>query len=699
LAALVALLGASLSLPSRAQDKAQSPQDAGQRALVMPTNAQGKIVKLANEANRYALIIGINKYDKDISPLAGAANDAESLRTALKEHAGFAEDHITVLTSDAPREKPTRSNIIGALSSLKGRVGGKGLLLVYFAGHGLTIKNESYLLPADTQASLDDVPDTALRVSALKDKIDATDAGQVILIMDACRDDPFAGPSRGGVGSENRQEQTFMNAVDFGERNNSIRASVTLYSASPGQRAWEYKPKDKDEKAAYGYYTKVLVEALTTTNAANDDGDITLKSLTDYLTSHVPERVRDSTKRADAIQVPTYQGGGSFDAGNLVIAHVTPKPKPVLAVAKGSPVSLPIPPAPVAPTTGKLSFTSSAPGAKLHLTPEGGGAPRDVSLLADQRHVSVPDLKPGTYNADITREGYEPVTKLPVKIVAGEEFPLDVPLKLATYPVTFSTNVSVGSIMYGAENETSKLVATIRPDHTASLSPLPAGRYTYEVKTDDDEFSTEKGIFTVPDSSTHVVTLERTSKRTLSIDLATLPSGEWGPVLSKKPFAGLVKGRGVAFTPDEKFRHYADLTLMAQNVQMIDDVAASFALRAQDQNNYYLVQITGAKSEKPYALRTFVVRDGEATPLGDIPLTDKGVVKSQFNVTLTLVGQKLSVELNNALTAVKFNSGPEVLDPGNTFQKGAVGVASLKGETFQLGVFYVCVECLHQQKP
>lgn len=666
----------------------------------MPTNAQGKIVKLANEANRYALIIGINKYDKDISPLAGAANDAESLRTALKEHAGFAEDHITVLTSDAPREKPTRSNIIGALSSLKGRVGSKGLLLVYFAGHGLTIKNESYLLPADTQASPDDVPDTALRVSALKEKIDATEAGQVILIMDACRDDPFAGPSRGGVGSENKQEQTFMNAVDFGERNNSIRASVTLYSASPGQRAWEYKPKDKDEKAAYGYYTKVLVEALTTTNAANDEGDITLKSLTDYLTSHVPERVRDSTKRADAIQVPTYQGGGSFDAGNLVIAHVTPKPKPVLAVAKGSPVSLPVPPVPVAPTTGKLSFISE-PGAKLQLTPEGGGASRDISLPADQRHVPVSNLKPGNYSAVITREGYETVTRS-VKIVAGEEFPLDVPLKLVTYPVTFSTNVSTGSVVYGAENEAGKRVALIQPDHTASLTPLSAGLYTYEVKTEDTEFitfSTEKGTFTVPGSGTQVVTLERTSKGPLSIDLVNLSPGEWGSVLAKQSFGGLVKGRGVAFTPDEKFRHYADFTLVAQNVQMLDDVAASFAFRVQDQNNYYLIQITGGKSEKPYALRTFIVRNGEATPLRDVPLNDKTVVKSQFNVTLTLVGQKLSVELKDAATMVKSNHDLEVLDPGNTFRKGAVGVASLKGETFQLGRFDVCVECLHQQKP
>jgi hypothetical protein len=675
-------------LPGYAQEKTQSSQDADSRAFVHKNDL---VNQLPAGANRYAIIIGVDKYlNPGINQLTGASYDAHNLANALAKYAGFKRENMWEYTSDAksPGELPTGVNILDKLDELKGQIPKNGMLLVSFAGHGIEQDGNAYLLPYDAAPGESALKKYAISIPELKTHISMTGAGQVILILDSCRDDPFP-KGRTTVKEDNPVTQNLVNQAKFDRLNNDISATLTLYAASPGQRAWE------DTKNKGGYFTTALVEALSSEQLADEKGNITLGKVLDYLASVVPERVGRS--RIGRVQKP-YTNIDNYDGTKLVIAQITPKPKPVLEVAKGGPVSLPAPPLPAVPTTGKL-ILSAEPNSKLRLTPEGGGAPREILIPADQRLVSVPDLLPGTYSAVVTREGYEPVTEQ-VKIVAGKDANLGVVLKLATFPVTFSTNLSKGSVEYRAEGEPSSRVAPIQPDHKASLPLLAAGRYTYEVKTDDADFATKKGEFTVPVSGAVVVELERTSTGDFHEDLMHLNPGNWtGSMLSKKGYSVSVQGSGVAFTTDDRFRHYAGFQLLAQNVQLVDGVAASLALRVQDQNNYYLVQVTGAKSEKPYTLRTFVVRNGEVTPLADVPFPKHEIVKSQFNVTLTLVGQRLSVKLQDAATLIDFNHVLEVLDPGNTFQKGAVGVASLKGEIFQLGMFDVCVKCIDQPKP
>jgi len=100
---------------------------------------QAPVTVLPSQANRWALVIGVDQYrDGQISRLKGADNDAKILADALTRYAGFPADQVITLATDQPEERqPTRVNILRRLSNLRTVVPKDGLLLVSFAGHGL----------------------------------------------------------------------------------------------------------------------------------------------------------------------------------------------------------------------------------------------------------------------------------------------------------------------------------------------------------------------------------------------------------------------------------------------------------------------------------------------------------------------------------------------------------------------------------
>src|SRR5262245_62067211 len=73
----------------------------------------GPVKDLPAKAKRWALVIGVDQYrDGNISPLRGAANDANKLSKALVDYAGFPKDQVILLATDQPEERqPTRVNI------------------------------------------------------------------------------------------------------------------------------------------------------------------------------------------------------------------------------------------------------------------------------------------------------------------------------------------------------------------------------------------------------------------------------------------------------------------------------------------------------------------------------------------------------------------------------------------------------------
>jgi hypothetical protein len=267
---------AVLQIPgSYAQKPAQG------RGLALGTSKE--INQLPTKAKRFALIIGVDKYsDTQISTLGGATNDARSLADALTNLAGFPSDQVMLLSSDQPEERlPTRGNILRRLSNIASVIPPDGLFVFAFAGHGLERSGQAFLLPTDAQVSddVDLLEQTAVNVLTVKDRIRKAGVKQVVMILDACRNDPA-----GRANADNPLSQAYTKALNFDVRNREVSAFATLYATEVGHRAYEYKEKHQ------GYFTWALVEGLKGA-AANDKGEVTLASLLQYLQQRVPKKV------------------------------------------------------------------------------------------------------------------------------------------------------------------------------------------------------------------------------------------------------------------------------------------------------------------------------------------------------------------------------------------------------------------------
>jgi hypothetical protein len=272
---IVALLMTPCDAPAQAQKKNQ-----GRQLQQMPAPVKQWPVK----AKRFALIIGVDDYeDTQITTLGGSTNDARTLVDALVRYAGFPADQVTLLASDQTTERqPTRGNILRRLSNLRGAVPQDGMLLVAFAGHGMERGGQAYLLPSDAQVSNDVrlLEETAINVTRMKEAIKETGVSQVVLILDACRNDPV-----GRANADNPLTQTYTRGFNFDIRNREVTAFATLYATAVGHRAYEFKEKRQ------GYFTWELVEALKG-HAANEKGEVTLASLVKYLQEQVPKHVQ-----------------------------------------------------------------------------------------------------------------------------------------------------------------------------------------------------------------------------------------------------------------------------------------------------------------------------------------------------------------------------------------------------------------------
>jgi tetratricopeptide (TPR) repeat protein len=280
-------------------------------ASLTPPSAPIGVTVWPAKAKRWALVIGVDNYsEQQISKLNGTANDARILAEALVSYAGFPANQVILLSSDQPSQlQPRRSTILRYLSNLRGLVPKDGLLLVSFDGHGIERNGRSYLLPTDALA-IDDpslLEDTAINVSRVKDLIRAAEVTQVVLVLDACRNDPA--PGRGQA--DNLLTDNFSKSFAF-DSNKGVTAFATLYATAVGQRAYEYGLKKQ------GYFTWAIVEGLSGA-AANDKGEVTLGSLVKYVQDSVPKYVhRDLGPDKQQRPFAVIEG---YNADELVIAR------------------------------------------------------------------------------------------------------------------------------------------------------------------------------------------------------------------------------------------------------------------------------------------------------------------------------------------------------------------------------------------
>jgi Caspase domain/Domain of unknown function (DUF4189)/Putative peptidoglycan binding domain len=130
---------------------------------------------------RVALVMGNSAYQK-VSPLANPANDSEAM-SAIFRKAGF---DVVELKRDLNVSEMRR-----ALRDFSDSVRDADVAIVYYAGHGIEINGNNYLIPVDAVLERDiDAFDEAIPLDRILTVIEP--ARQLrLVILDACRDNPF----------------------------------------------------------------------------------------------------------------------------------------------------------------------------------------------------------------------------------------------------------------------------------------------------------------------------------------------------------------------------------------------------------------------------------------------------------------------------------------------------------------------------
>lgn len=137
----------------------------------------------AQAEKRLALIIGNSAYRQ--APLANAVNDARLMAGAL----GALQ--FEVFTYYNAGQKDMKRAVTAFTAALRDS-GRDTVALLYYAGHGVQVKGENYLIPADASIEKEaDVDIESVGVSSLMSALEHAEARLNIVVLDACRTNPF----------------------------------------------------------------------------------------------------------------------------------------------------------------------------------------------------------------------------------------------------------------------------------------------------------------------------------------------------------------------------------------------------------------------------------------------------------------------------------------------------------------------------
>lgn len=185
-------------------------QAAAQVAPVQPAPTA-----LQGPEQRVALVIGNSNY-QNAPQLANPDNDAESMAQFLNS-AGFEVVAATDLT---------QNDMLRVVQDFSAKVSARGpntVAMVYYAGHGVQLAGENYLVPVDAKVSSQtELVNNSVRLVDVMSTLETIPSRMRIVILDACRNNPFPNVNDAGRG---------LAIVD------APNGSIVGYSTAPGAEA------------------------------------------------------------------------------------------------------------------------------------------------------------------------------------------------------------------------------------------------------------------------------------------------------------------------------------------------------------------------------------------------------------------------------------------------------------------------------
>ena len=189
----------------------------------------------SSQRQRIALVIGNGNYQ--FNPLVNPVNDANDMAAVLKKC-----NFKVIKTINATRQQMRQSIRRFGEAIVEGDAVG----LFYYSGHAIQVDGENYLVPIGAGVyGEDEVEDECLKVSSVLRKMETARNRLNIIVLDACRDNPFRGSFRSSTRGLAKMDAPI--------------GSIFAFSTAPGSVAADGVGKN-------GLYTSVLLKHMLTPN-------------------------------------------------------------------------------------------------------------------------------------------------------------------------------------------------------------------------------------------------------------------------------------------------------------------------------------------------------------------------------------------------------------------------------------------------
>lgn len=193
------------------------------------------VTRTNGNGRRVALVIGNSNYQypDSLPKLANPSHDAEDIAKALR---GFGFDVIE-------KKNLGKEEMDDVIAEFSRKIGNSEAALFYFAGHGIQVKGQNYLMPVDAKIESEgQVAYKGVNVNQVLDEMDGAQSRANIVMLDACRNNPITGK--------------FRSAATHGlaAPASTPKGTVIVYATDPGNTAM-------DGDGRNGLFTSGLLEA------------------------------------------------------------------------------------------------------------------------------------------------------------------------------------------------------------------------------------------------------------------------------------------------------------------------------------------------------------------------------------------------------------------------------------------------------
>ena len=364
----------------------------------------------------------------------------------------------------------------------------------------------------------------------------------------------------------------------------------------------------------------------------------------------------------------------------------------------------------------------------LSITTEPGADLTIESISSKKKRISKADsfgtalftkIDGGKYNVYSSLEGFK-VGKAETTIMANKTAIIHIPLKRLTYDLPITTNVENGEIRYAPlkkegqnSDGTPKLVTAggycvvMIENKKAVIKKLTEGYYTLDVSSPkapeyetkyvqiqitEDLLSEENADDTDENPPTEIILPNRQSTGTFTLS-KTWEDWELSTEKWKIDIKGLtVEGAGIALPLADSYRFYKDFE-MHSTVRLLNDTSIGFAIRAENEKNFYLIKLTGSEDKNKYLVSASIIENGkeiERVLSLDIGFLLKDVLSNHkyFDVVIKGKGNEFKIFAEDGTGKLKELGNAHF--KADKFPIGAVGFFGDENSSFEVARFSVC---------